>query len=161
MLALAPDRRAAFGREFAQANAWRFANEIENAIDNGCGTSDRIYVTSRRRATNSVRVAPITKLLDRNRVEARLDILGKLREYVLRHDPAGLVRIAAPIGASQDDRPLERAHDITQPDVIRVHGKGVAAARAALGSHQSRPLEVLENLLEEPREESPVAAKCP
>ena len=37
VLAFAPNRGPAFGRELTQANDWRFANEIEDTIDDRCG----------------------------------------------------------------------------------------------------------------------------
>ena len=57
--------------------------------------------------------------------------------------------LAVPVGAGQDDGAFESAHDIPNPNVIRGHRQRVATPRAALGGHQGRPLEVLEDLLEE------------
>ncbi len=49
---------------------------------------------------------------------------------------------------SQRDRTIDGRHDLTEGDLVRSAGEGVATPHAALGMHDARPLQGEEDLFE-------------
>src|SRR5690606_23370927 len=107
------------------------------------------------RAPQAELFGAVTDVGDADRIEAGLDAAGEILEHRLG-DAAGVVgrpvsRAAALDALAERDGPLQSAHHVAQADVSGAARQAISALRTTFAADDAGALQVLKNLLQEPR----------